>query len=139
MTAVIGKCKQPSNTCFLYFYSSEIHTFKYTHFCTYTQFEICMTKTMHVFFALRSCTFVCCISEIANRKAKTETAPVTMETINKDSFSIYIATAYQKLANRKVLKRYDNGGQRKLCMVLVMLISNCVYVQKCVRSEERRV
>ena len=65
---------------------------------------------------------------MANRKAKTETAPVTMETINKASFSIYIATAYQKLANRKVLKRYDNGGQKKLGMVLVMLISNCVYV-----------
>ena len=61
-----------------------------------------MTKTMHVFFALRSRTFVCCISEIANRKANySETAPVTMETTNEASFSIYIATAYQKWLTEK--------------------------------------
>ena len=41
------------------------------------------------------------ISEMANRKAKTETAPVTMETINEPSFSIYIATAYQKWLTEK--------------------------------------
>ena len=79
-----------------------MHTFKYTNVCTYTQFEICMTKTMHVFFALRSRTFVCCISEIVNRKANySETAPVTMETTNEASFSIYIATAYQKWLTEK--------------------------------------
>ena len=47
-------------------------------------------------------TFVCCISEMANRKANySETAHVTMETINKASFSIYIATAYQKWLTEK--------------------------------------
>ena len=33
----------------IYVKYSEIHTFKYTHFCTYTQFDISMTKTMHSF------------------------------------------------------------------------------------------
>ena len=49
------------------------------------------------FLCPQSHIFVCCISEIANRKANySETAPVTMETTNEASFSIYIATAYQK-------------------------------------------
>ena len=56
-----------------------------------------MTKTMHSFL----CPPLSYLRVLHIRKAKTETAPVTMETINEPSFSIYIATAYQKWLTEK--------------------------------------